>query len=182
MWPGIFSQAGGVSSPGLAKWNGSDWLDIGFAGAAFALLSDGTNLYVGGTFTNAGGVLNTNIARYDGTNWYSLGDGIGYYGGVSSYVYVLEWHNGLLYAGGLFTNAGSIAAMNVAVWNGSDWSSLGNGAANGVNNSVSTLAYQGERSVCGRKLHRGRRRIRQRDRHGGTARPGTLWGPDAKGP
>src|SRR5436309_1009112 len=41
---GVFSKAGGVSAPGLAKWNGSDWVNIGFAGAALALLSDGTNL------------------------------------------------------------------------------------------------------------------------------------------
>ena len=109
---GTFSRASGLSSPGLAKWNGSDWSNIGFAGAAFALVSDGTNLYVGGTFTNAGGVLNTNIARYDGTNWYSMGGGIGYYNNLGSYVYVLELHNGLLYVGGIFTNAGTVAATN----------------------------------------------------------------------
>lgn len=141
---GIFSRANGLSSPGLVKWNGSDWVNIGFAGSAFALISDGTNLYVGGTFTNAGGVLNTNIARYDGTNWYSMGGGVGYYGGINSYVYVLQLHNGLLYAGGIFTNAGNIAATNVAVWNGSSWSSLGAGSANGVNGSVSALAFQGD--------------------------------------
>ncbi len=93
---GVFSLAGGVPAPGLATWNGSDWSNIGFAGAAFALVSDGTSLYVGGTFTNAGGVLNTNIARYDGTNWYAMGSGLGYYGGLNSYVYALELHNGLL--------------------------------------------------------------------------------------
>ena len=82
---GTFSRAGGVSSPGLVKWNGSDWVNIGFAGAALALVSDGTNLYVGGTFTNAGGVLNTNVARYDGTNWYALGSGIGYYNQPESF-------------------------------------------------------------------------------------------------
>ena len=140
---GIFSSAGGVSSPGLAKWNGSDWSNIGFAGAAIALASDGTNLYVGGTFTNAGGVLNTNIARYDGTNWHALGGSIGSYDGLNSYVYILEWHNDQLYAGGTFTNAGTIAAANVAVWNGSSWSALGSGPANGVNKSVSALAFQG---------------------------------------
>jgi hypothetical protein len=142
---GVFTTANGVSSPGLVKWNGSDWVNIGFAGAAFALLSDGTNLYVGGTFTNAGGVLNTNIARYDGTNWYSLGNGIGYYSGnQASYVNVLELHNGLLYAGGTFTNAGAMAATNVAVWNGSTWSSLGTGLANGVNGGVNALVFQGD--------------------------------------
>ena len=141
---GIFTRAGGVSAPGLAKWNGSDWSNIGFAGAAAALLSDGTNLYVGGSFTNAGGVLNTNIARYDGTNWYALGSGLGYYiSGTSQNVYALALHNGLLYAGGTFTNAGNIAATNIAVWNGSSWSSLGAGSANGVNGGVTALVFQG---------------------------------------
>jgi hypothetical protein len=141
---GTFSRANGVSSPGLVKWNGSDWVNIGFAGAAFALVSDGTSLYVGGVFTNAGGVLNTNVARYDGTNWYAMG-GVGFYNNtLSSYVNVLELHNGQLYAGGTFTNAGNIAATNVAVWNGSTWSSLGTGPANGVNGIVSALAFQGD--------------------------------------
>src|SRR3954471_14161401 len=58
---GVFSRADGVSSPGLAKWNGSDWVNIGFAGVVLAMVSDGTNLYVGGSFTNAGGVLNMNV-------------------------------------------------------------------------------------------------------------------------
>jgi hypothetical protein len=146
---GVFTRAGGVSSPGLAKWNGSNWSNIGFAGAVIALVSDGTNLYVGGSFTNAGGVLNTNIARYDGTNWYSMGGGVGYYNSLNSYVYALELHNSQLYAGGIFTNAGTIAATNVAVWNGSSWSSLGAGATNGVNNSVSALAFQGNDLYAG---------------------------------
>ena len=141
---GIFSKAGNVTSPGLAKWDGSDWAEVGFTGVALALASDGTNLFVGGSFTNVGGVLNTNIARYDGTNWYSLGGGVGYYNSLSSYVYVLELHDGQLYVGGIFTNAGDIAASNVAVWSGSSWSSIGTGPANGVNGTVSALAFQGD--------------------------------------
>jgi hypothetical protein len=141
---GLFSRAGGLSSPGLAKWNGSDWSSVGFAGQALALASDGTNLYVGGSFTNAGGVLNTNIARFDGTNWYALGSGLGSYVSGVQGVSILELHNGLLYAGGTFTNSGSTAVSNVAVWNGSTWASLGAGSANGVNNSVSALAFQND--------------------------------------
>jgi hypothetical protein len=140
---GIFTKASGLSAPGLVKWNGSDWVNIGFVGTALAMVSDGTNLYVGGSFTNVGGILNTNIARYDGTNWYSLGNGIGYYDSQNSYVYVLELHNGLLYAGGGFTNAGSLAVSNVAVWNGSSWGSLGTGPANGLNSNIWTLAFLG---------------------------------------
>lgn len=148
---GIFTSGNNLRSPGLVKWNGSDFVNIGFAGTALALVSDGTNLYVGGTFANAGGVLNTNIARYDGTNWYALGNGIGYYNATNSnasYVNVLELHNGLLYAGGTFANAGAVPAANVAVWDGSTWSSLGTGSANGVGGGatpgVSALAFQGD--------------------------------------
>jgi hypothetical protein len=148
---GIFTSANNLRSPGLVKWNGSDFVNIGFSGAAFALVSDGTNLYVGGTFTNAGGVLNTNVARYDGTNWYAVGTGIGYYNAtssLSSYVNVLELHNGQLYAGGVFFNAGSVPATNVAVWNGTTWSSLGSGSANGVSGGtsvgVNALAFLGD--------------------------------------
>jgi hypothetical protein len=142
---GVFTKAGGVSAPGLAKWNGSDWSNIGFAGVALAFASDGTNLFVGGAFTNAGGVLSTNIARYDGTNWHSMGGALGYYNSsLGSFVYVLELHNGLLYAGGTFTNAGNVAATNIAVWNGTSWSSLGTGPANGVNGEVMALAFQGD--------------------------------------
>ncbi len=138
---GVFSKADGVTTSGLAKWNGRDWSSIGFAGVALALVSDGTNLYVGGSFTNAGGVLNTNIARFDGTNWYALGSSLGYYvGGASPEVDVLEWHNGQLYAGGHFTNTGNIALSNIAVWDGVNWSGVGGG----VNGAVSALAFQGD--------------------------------------
>jgi hypothetical protein len=141
---GTFSRANGLSSQGLAKWNGTDLVNIGFSGITMAMVSDGTNLYVGGAFTNAGGVMNTNVARYDGTNWYAVGSGIGFYNGIQgSIVYALELHNGLLYAGGVFTNAGNVAATNIAVWNGSTWSSLGSGSANGVNAQVSALVFQG---------------------------------------
>jgi hypothetical protein len=81
------------------------------------------------------------------SRWYALGSGIGYYNptnSLASYVYVLELHNGLLYAGGIFANAGNVAATNIAVWNGSTWSSLGTGSANGVNGQVSALAFQGD--------------------------------------
>src|SRR5207244_2479119 len=44
-----------------------------------------------------------------------------------------------LYAGGSFTNAGGVAATNIAKWNGSTWSALGSG----MNGFVSALAVSG---------------------------------------
>jgi hypothetical protein len=86
-------------------------------------------------------VLNTNVARFDGTNWYALGSSLGYYGSVTApAVTVLELHNGVLYAGGTFTNSGNNVISNIAVWNGENWSGLGSG----VNSNVTSLAFQGD--------------------------------------
>ena len=128
---GVFTQAGGVPAVGLAKWDGANWSGVGgFSGAVFEMTTDGTNLYVGGAFTNAGGILATNIARWDGTNWSALGDGIGYYDNfIYPSVNAMAWHNGQLYVGGAFTNAGTVAAMNLARWDGSNWSQIGGGVA-----------------------------------------------------
>lgn len=128
---GIFNRAGGNTAVGLAKWNGSGWSDVGgFNGFVLGMVSDGTNLYVGGSFTNCGGVFATNIAKWNGTNWSALGSGLGYYESYySQAANALTWRNGLLYAGGTFTNAGTVAATNLAVWNGSTWAAVGGGVS-----------------------------------------------------
>jgi trimeric autotransporter adhesin len=141
---GTFSAAGGVPAPGLAKWDGTNWSAMGFAGVALAINTDGTNLYVGGSFTNAGGVANTNFAKWDGTNWSSLGGGIGYYtGSTTPAVYAVTWHNGLLYIGGSFTNAGPTPVFNLAVWNGSTWAPVGGGVG-GALDTVTSLQFFGD--------------------------------------
>jgi hypothetical protein len=141
---GTFSAAGGVSAVGLAKWDGANWSALGFRGFVLGMVSDGTNLYVGGSFTNAGGVASTNFAKWDGTNWSSIGGGIGYYtGGPMPAVYVAEWHNGLLYIGGNFTNAGPTPVLNLAVWNGSTWAPVGGGVG-GPADTVTTLQFLGD--------------------------------------
>jgi len=141
---GAFSAAGGVPAIGLAKWDGNNWSAVGFTGAVLGMTSDGTDLYVGGSFTNAGGTATTNLAKFDGTNWSSVGGGIGYYtGSTTPAVNVVTWHNGLLYIGGNFTNAGPTPVFNLAVWDGNNWSPVGGGVG-GVNDSVATLQFIGD--------------------------------------
>jgi hypothetical protein len=146
---GVFNRAGGVPAVGLAKWNGTNWSGVGgFSGVVLSLATDGTNLYAGGSFTNCGGVFATNIAKWNGTNWSPLGAGIGYFEGIfSQVVNVLLWNNGQLYAGGSFTNAGPVAATNLARWDGSTWSPVGGGVTGtaGVltGSPVSALQFMG---------------------------------------
>lgn len=66
---GCFTQAGGVSANGVAKWDGTSWspLGSGMGGDVWALALDGVgNLYAGGNFTQAGGKSSSYIARWNG--------------------------------------------------------------------------------------------------------------------
>lgn len=132
---GEFTQAGGATANRVARWNGSAWstLGSGMNGDVLALAvhDDGTGggaaLYAGGQFTSAGGQAASRIARWNGSGWSHLGTG------MNGTVHALRVHDdGLgggpaLYAGGLFTSAGGVAASGIAKWNGSAWSPLGVG-------------------------------------------------------
>jgi hypothetical protein len=138
---GDFTNVNGMAANGLAKWNGTSWSSVGFNGLATALAVDGNNLYVGGAFTNpaAGGLTATNIAWWDGSAWHALGNGLGIYSGNNFGVNVIALKNGLVYAGGFFTNSGSLLMTNLAVWDGAGWSAVGGG----VNDDVFGLAFNG---------------------------------------
>ncbi len=129
----------------IARWDGSSWSAVGgefrrtdgSLGRPFAMLvyDDGTGpaLYVGGVFDEApGGVPAKNIAKWDGTVWSALGPGLGNaLLWPPDEVRTLERFDDdsgpLLYAGGSFNNSGTTQVRNIARWDGSSWSRLGNG-------------------------------------------------------
>jgi hypothetical protein len=140
---GLFSTAGGNPAVSLAKWDGTNWSNVGGASFAlvYALATDGTNLYVGGSFTNAGGI--TNLAKWDETNWSAIGGGIGtYQNTVKPAVNAILWNQGQLYIGGNFTNAGTAPVTNLARWDGNTWSPIG-GSVGGTNDIVQCIAFLG---------------------------------------
>lgn len=152
---GIFSRINGVTTRNLARWDGTGWSEVGggVLGGVFSLAVNGNDLYVGGTFTNAGGVTLTNIARWDGANWHPLAEGISPYNSSGSTgVRRLGFRGGLLYAAGAFSSAGNVAAQNIAVWNGSTWSTLGagvNGTVYGMTLTASDLYLGGDFTTAG---------------------------------
>ncbi|MBF9143304.1 T9SS type A sorting domain-containing protein [Hymenobacter properus] len=137
---GSFTAAGNVPANCLAHWDGTAWSAMGTGVAtnpsgalsvtALAMAPNG-DVYAGGAFSQIGNVAANNVARWDGTAWNALGSGAanGTDGRVRTLVVA---SNGDVYAGGTFGNAGNVAAINVARWNGATWSSFGTGAANGV--------------------------------------------------
>ncbi len=132
---GDFTVAGGVSAKGVARWNGSVWSSLGtgmedeFFGdaAVYALTVYHSELIAGGVFTTAGGVPARHVARWNGSVWSPLGQGIDLVGGIFSYVLAFTTFNGDLIAGGFFDSAGGAPASQVARWNGTSWSAMGEG-------------------------------------------------------
>jgi hypothetical protein len=107
----MFNSAGGVTSRGLAHWNGAVWSGLGpvTGGSnprveALAVLPNG-DLIAGGEFTSAGGVSARSIARWNGTAWSALGTGMT--GSTYPTVYALAaLPSGEIVAGGAFNRAG----------------------------------------------------------------------------
>lgn len=117
----------------VMRWNGS-WQQVASSPnveSVIVLLSfdDGAGpaLYAGGNFDVQGGSVGNHIARWRNGVWSPLGSG------TSSPVYALTVHDDgrgdgpALYAGGAFDSAGGTAVDSIARWDGSAWSSVGNG-------------------------------------------------------
>jgi hypothetical protein len=66
-------------------------------------------LYAGGDFTQAGGSAANDIAQWNGSSWSALGSGMNYA------VYALAASGGTLYAGGIFTTAGTNVSAYAAM-------------------------------------------------------------------
>ncbi|UOQ73710.1 beta strand repeat-containing protein [Hymenobacter cellulosilyticus] len=164
---GAFNAVASASGPAtinyVAKWDGAAWssLGSGLNGAdgyirAVARAANG-DLYVGGDFTSVGPVAANRVARWNGRAWSALGNGsapaTSTNNGVSRLVYALAVLGNDLYVGGSFTTAyttgGPVETNNIARWDGTAWSGLGNGSAsaniinNGANSSVYALAVLG---------------------------------------
>ncbi|MGD1844484.1 MAG: T9SS type A sorting domain-containing protein, partial [Salibacteraceae bacterium] len=80
-------------------------------------------LYVGGNFNHWDLGINS-VAKWNGTSWEALANGIV---GTASAVNDLYVHDGLLYAGGLFSEPFGNPGTAVVAWNGTTWESPGSG-------------------------------------------------------
>jgi hypothetical protein len=97
------------------------------------ILAMDDSIIVGGSFQMIDGITVNNLARWDGQQWHSFGSGLTGQGPFVpndfpfSSVAALLRDGTNLYAGGSFTNAGGVAAKNVARWDGNLWSPVGEG-------------------------------------------------------
>jgi len=144
---GFFRMANGVRVNCIARWDGSTWtgLDGGFSNTApkntyvqsLAVYDSGSGeeLYAAGYFDTAGGVGAVGIARWNGTSWSAVGGGIVNNSGLIYVSALTVWDDGggpQLYAGGVFDEAGGVTVSNIARWDGTTWSALGDGVDDNV--------------------------------------------------
>ncbi len=124
---GDFSEAGGLNTAGVAKWDIGDqqWLQLANSinGTVRAIAVNGNEIIIGGDFTQINGTTVNHIARSanGGNSWAALGTGIN--GPVNAVVF----RSGIVFAGGDFSSASGVSANNIARWNGTAWQALRGG-------------------------------------------------------
>ncbi|MGA4578647.1 hypothetical protein [Limisphaera sp. VF-2] len=131
---GTFTNAGGQPVNRVAVWSAGLWQPLGegvdgdIAPAVEAIAVDGTHVYVGGRFSRAGNISVHNLARWDGNQWHPVGEPP--HDGVlasATAVLALTVRDGVLYVGGLFTNAGGRDIAGLARFDGTNWTAVGSG-------------------------------------------------------
>jgi len=127
----------------IAKWNGLAFEPVGdeLISKVDTLIvyddGDGETLYAGGLFSESLNQPLSRIAKLQGDTWLPVGGGIDGYGVWSSTVFGTA-SGDVLVVGGLFDEAGGTQANNIAQWDGSAWSALGDGI-DGWANALATF-------------------------------------------
>ena len=131
---GAFTLADGVSARHIARWGGSTWhpLDTGLAQAP-SLLATYQNELIAYSLYGP-------IVGWNGTSWRVIADSI------IGDVLALQPYNGMLYAGGLFTQIETVNASRIAAWDGSVWTPLQSGI---IGNVYSLQPHGGQLYVGG---------------------------------
>ncbi len=127
---GEFTSFGETALNHVARLDGQSWSPLGGGtdGDVLALESltdaSGSFLYAGGAFNSAGATPASRVARWGAGSWQPLGTGID----AAGTVYALAAHDDgsgtALYVGGHFTQAGGLAAANLARWRAGTWAAL----------------------------------------------------------
>lgn len=118
---GTFTVSGAARVRRLAKWTGSDWVEVGGGmtnGSVSALAARGSTLFVGGSFTAIGGNTNlSRLAQWDGAQWSTLGSGLMRISPASFSVSDISVSGDDVYMVGTFTHAGGRPSAGFARWN-----------------------------------------------------------------
>ena len=139
---GGFTNAGGIATSRVAKWDGFAWNSLGgINGTGIRAISNSGSIYICGDFNAASTVLGNHIIRFDGLNWYGVTGKPAQ--GTHIFVNTLALGNDSLYMGGFFTTVGTTVASRIARWDRTNWYALGEGVSGSYNgNSIAVRAIK----------------------------------------
>jgi hypothetical protein len=112
---GSFVNAGGQSSKFIAKWDGTNWSDVGgsMTGAGYNGVEDmvvhDNKLFIVGDFDEMGGVASNLVSMWDGTTWHDLT--LPFSGGIGT---CIEVFNNKLYASTWDFNQSHLHSMDLS--------------------------------------------------------------------
>ena len=130
---GNFTNAGGIATGRVAKWNGSAWSSLGgINGTVIRAISNSGSIYLCGSFQLASNTIGDHVIRFDGTSWHGVAGKPAE--GTHLFGQALGWGPDGLYLGGSFSAVGTTPAAGIARWDGSNWNALGSGISGSYNN------------------------------------------------
>ncbi len=139
---GSFTQIGGISANNIAMFNGANWSSLGSGSEGPILAIEIQNngfVFAGGIFETIGGTTARNIGYWNGVQWSPLSDLSTAINGANNEIRSLHIDDqGILYVGGNFDEAGGNTANRIATWDGTNWSTLGDGTSGFVQAITST--------------------------------------------
>ena len=135
---GDFTLSDSTSVDHVARWNGQGWEPLGTGlgpscsgwRSVSAFADYAGDLAAGGSFIVAGADTVNGLARWNGVAWTGIGGGVWNAPAQESEcarVRALISFEGQLVVGGAFDHAGDVAIHNIARWDGTHWSRMGNG-------------------------------------------------------
>ena len=149
---GDIDLVNGIDVKGVARWSAKDrrWNALGsgiprspLGRNIHSIVFDGLDTYAAGQFDIAGAQFVNNIARYSpaSSEWSALSGTTSF--GLSGRSNVTN-DNGQLVVVGSFVYAGTKQVNSLAIWNGTEWSSLGSGILGGTG----TITMKLFRIIC----------------------------------
>jgi|GEM_PF-3302786 len=120
---GDFQRIGGIDATGIARFDGSQWTQLGDgidSGVRDLVeFDDGTGLaiYAAGTFEFNNGQEHSGVARWKNGHWSSAGADVN----GQNRVFALAVHEGELFAAGNFESVNGEFTDRIVAWNGTTW-------------------------------------------------------------
>lgn len=152
---GNFDSVAGINAQCIARWGGTNWeaLTSTVKGVILSVDAKDSTLYVGGVIDSINGQPRMSIAKHNGSTWSSLGAGLRkiyrqFSPSPFGQVKAIACSDNYVYAAGFFDSAGNVSAKNIARWDGTSWSALGDGIDGDIHDML--VMPNGDLIVAGR--------------------------------